>query len=89
MADSDKKQKELEPIPKGVCVPAALRKDRDPLANMLKRAREAEARAAQLGVKFLQAQARSAQLQDKLDRVKKENNKLYNEIAQLKQNLES
>jgi len=36
-----------------------------------------------------EVQARSNQLQNELDRVKKENNKLYNDIAQLKQDLES
>tara|TARA_Y100001951_G_C11054587_1_gene137501 strand:- start:44 stop:466 length:423 start_codon:yes stop_codon:yes gene_type:complete len=36
-----------------------------------------------------EAQARANQLQDELDRVKKENNKLWNEICELKQNTES
>jgi len=36
-----------------------------------------------------EVQARSIQLQNELDRVKKENNKLYNEIAQLKQDEKS
>ena len=36
-----------------------------------------------------EAQARANQLQDELDRVKKENNKLWNDIAQLKQDMES
>ena len=36
-----------------------------------------------------EAQARCDYLQSELDRVKKENNKLWNDIAQLKQNMES
>jgi len=51
LTESQKKQEELEPITKGVCVTGALRKDREP--------------------------------QSALDRVKRENNNLYNRVAEL------
>jgi len=82
MTESQQKQEELEPIPKGVCVPAALRKERDPVANMLKKA---EARSAQLGIKFLQAQARSAQLQVVNESHQKLNGKLQERVTELEE----
>ena len=51
LTESQKKQEELEPIAKGVCVTGALRKDREP--------------------------------QSALNRVKRENNDLYNRVAEL------
>ena len=63
------------------------------LVRMKKRAQEAEGELSILkGLetnRVKEAQDRSGQLQDELDRVKKENNKLYNEIAQLKQDEKS
>jgi DNA repair exonuclease SbcCD ATPase subunit len=40
--ESQQKQEELEPIPKGVCMTAEMRKDRSPLDKMKRRAQEAE-----------------------------------------------
>ena len=51
LTESQKKQEELEPITKGVCVTGALRRDREP--------------------------------ESELDRIKKENNGLYNRVAEL------
>ena len=78
---------------KPACIMAEMRKDRTPLEEMKRRAQEAEGELSILkGLetnRVKEAQARSGQLQDELDRVKKENNKLYNDIAQLKQDSES
>jgi len=78
---------------KPACIMAEMRKDRTPLEEMKRRAQEAEGELSILkGLetnRVKEAQARSGQLQDELDRVKKENNKLYNDIAQLQQDLES
>jgi DNA anti-recombination protein RmuC len=70
---------------KEACTLAEMRKDRTPLANMKKRAQEAEGELSimkQLETnRVKEAQARCDQLQDELDRVKKENNDLFNRIA--------
>jgi len=82
---------------KGTCITAALRKDRtypdltEILAqeneNLKKRAQEAEGELSIMkGIetnRVKEAQARSNQLQDELDKAKKENNDLYNRIAEL------
>jgi len=78
---------------KPACIMAEMRKDRTPLERMKRRAQEAEGELSILkGIetnRVKEAQARCEQLQEELDRVKKENNKLYNDIAQLKQDSES
>jgi len=78
---------------KPACIMAEMRKDRTPLEKMTRRAQEAEGELSILkGIetnRVKEVQARSEQLQNELDRVKKENNKLYNDIAQLKQDMES
>ena len=70
---------------KEACTIAEMRKDRTPLANMKKRAQEAEGELSimkQLETnRVKEAQARCNQLQDQLDRSFKENNDLYNRIA--------
>jgi DNA anti-recombination protein RmuC len=70
---------------KEACTLAEMRKDRTPLAKMKKRAQEAEGELSimkQLETnRVKEAQARCDQLQDELDRVKKENNDLFNRIA--------
>ena len=70
---------------KEACTIAEMRKDRTPLANMKKRAQEAEGELSimkQLETnRVKEAQARCNQLQDQLDRAFKENNDLYNRIA--------
>jgi hypothetical protein len=72
---------------KEACILGEMRKDRTPLANMKKRAQEAEGELSimkQLETnRVKEAQARSSQLQDELDKAKKENNDLYNRIAEL------
>ena len=72
---------------KEACTLAEMRKDRTPMANMKKRAEEAEGELSIMkGIetnRVKEAQARSSQLQDALDNSKKENNELYNRIAEL------
>ena len=70
---------------KAACTIAEMRKDRSPLANMKKRAEEAEGELSIMkGIetnRVKEAQARCDQLQDELDRVKRDNNDLFNRIA--------
>ena len=72
---------------KAACTLAEMRKDRTPLELMKKRAEEAEGELSIMkGIetnRVKEAQARSSQLQDALDNSKKENNELYNRIAEL------
>ena len=122
LSESQKKQKELEPIEgeeqdnptlweiakehnisyadavpiqedlrlkrdalKAACTLGEMRKDRTPLANMKKRAEEAEGELSIMkGIetnRVKEVQARCDHLQNELDRVKKENNDLFNRIA--------
>ena len=70
---------------KEACTIAEMRKDRTPLANMKKRAQEAEGELSIMkGIetnRVKEAQARCGHLQNELDRCKKENNDLFNRIA--------
>ena len=70
---------------KAACTIGEMRKDRTPLANMKKRAQEAEGELSIMkGIetnRVKEAQARCDHLQDELDRCKRENNDLYNRIA--------
>ena len=70
---------------KAACIIGEMKKDRTPLANMKKRAEEAEGELSIMkGIetnRVKEAQARCNHLQDELDRVKKENNDLFNRIA--------
>ena len=70
---------------KEACTLAEMRKDRTPLANMKKRAEEAEGELSIMkGIetnRVKEAQARCDHLQNELDRCKKENNDLFNRIA--------
>ena len=72
---------------RAACTLGEMRKDRTPLANMKKRAEEAEGELSIMkGIetnRVKEAQARCNHLQNELDRVKKENNDLYNKIADL------
>ena len=72
---------------KEACILGEMRKDRTTLADMMKRAEEAEGELSIMkGIetnRVKEAQARSSQLQDELDRCKRENNDLYNKIADL------
>jgi len=72
---------------KAACTLAEMRKDRTPLGDMKKRAQEAEGELTILkGIetnRVKEAQAISSRLQDELDKSKKENNDLYNRIAEL------
>ena len=72
---------------KAACTMAEMRKDRTPLANMKKRAQEAEGELSIMkGIetnRVKEAQARCDHLQNELDRVNKEKNDLYNRIAEL------
>jgi hypothetical protein len=86
LTESQKKQEELEPITKGVCVSGELRKDRE-YEKEHKLRQEAEGELSIMkGIetnRVKEAQARSNQLQDELDRVKKDNNDLFLRIAEL------
>ena len=70
---------------KEACIIGEMRKDRTPLTNMKKRAQEAEGELSIMkGIetnRVKEAQATSGRLQDELDRCKKENNDLFNRIA--------
>ena len=72
---------------KAACTLGEMRKDRTPLANMKKRAEEAEGELSIMkGIetnRVKEAQAKCDQLQNQLDRSFKENNDLYNKIADL------
>ena len=72
---------------KEACILGEMRKDRTPLANMKKRAEEAEGELSIMkGIetnRVKEAQARSDQLQNQLDRSFKDNNDLYNRVAEL------
>jgi len=72
---------------KAACTLGEMRKDRTPLANMKKRAEEAEGELSIMkGIetnRVKEAQARCDHLQNELDRVKKDNNDLFNRIAEL------
>ena len=78
---------------KAACTLGEMRKDRTPLADMKKRAEEAEGELSIMkGIetnRVKEAQAKCDQLQDQLDRSFKENNDLYNIIAELTDSLES
>jgi hypothetical protein len=78
---------------KAACTLGEMRKDRTPLANMKKRAEEAEGELSIMkGIetnRVKEAQARCDHLQAELDRFKKENNECYNRIADLTESLES
>ena len=71
---------------KEACTIAEMRKDRTPMANMKKRAEEAEGELSIMkGIetnRVKEAQARCNQLQNELDRVKQDNNDLYNRVAE-------
>jgi len=71
---------------KEACILGEMRKDRTPLANMKKRAEEAEGELSIMkGIetnRVKEAQARCDQLQNQLDRSFKENNDCYNRIAE-------
>ena len=81
------------PTSKGTCITAEMRKDRTPLEAMKRRAQEAEGELSIMkGIetnRVKEAQARSNQLQDEVDRIKRENNDLYNKIADLTESLKS
>ena len=70
---------------KAACTIGEMRKDRTPLANMKKRAEEAEGELSIMkGIetnRVKEAQARCDHLQNELDRVKRENNDLFNRVA--------
>ena len=78
---------------KAACTLGEMRKDRTPMADMKKRAEEAEGELSIMkGIetnRVKEAQARCNHLQDELDRCKRENNDLYNRIAELTDSLES
>ena len=78
---------------KAACTIGEMKKDRTPLSDMKKRAEEAEGELSIMkGIetnRVKEAQARCDQLQNQLDRSFKENNDLYNKIADLTDSLES
>jgi len=70
---------------KAACIIGEMKKDRTPLEKMKKRAQEAEGELSIMkGIetnRVKEAQARCDHLQNELDRVKKENNDLFNRVA--------
>jgi len=72
---------------KAACTLGEMRKDRTPLADMKKRAEEAEGELSIMkGIetnRVKEAQARCDHLQSELDRANREKNDLYNRIAEL------
>ena len=72
---------------KEACTLAEMRKDRTPMAALKKRAEEAEGELSIMkGIetnRVKEAQARCDYLQGELDRIKKDNNDLYNRVAEL------
>ena len=86
LTESQKKQDELEPIASGVCVSGELRKDRE-YEKEHKLRQEAEGELSIMkGIetnRVKEAQARCDHLQSELDRTKKDNNDLFNRIAEL------
>ena len=72
---------------KAACTLGEMRKDRTPLEQMKKRAEEAEGELSIMkGIetnRVKEAQARCDHLQNEVDRVKKDNNDLFNRIAEL------
>ena len=87
LVDNVEKAIEKDKIKKGTCITAEMRKDRNPLEKMKRRAQEAEGELSILkGIeanRVKEAQERSNQLQDELDRAKKDNNDLFLRIAEL------
>ena len=89
LTESQQKQKELEPIEDdlGTCITASMQRDKVAieLQVMKRRAQEAEGELSILkGIetnRVKEAQARCNHLQNELDRVKKENNDLFNRVA--------
>jgi hypothetical protein len=89
LSESQKFQKDLEPIEDeiGTCITASMQRDKvaTELQVMKKRAEEAEGELSIMkGIetnRVKEAQARCDQLQTQLDRSFKENNDLYNRIA--------
>ena len=72
---------------KAACTLGEMRKDRTPLEQMKKRAQEAEGELSIMkGIetnRVKEAQATSGHLQNELDRCKRDNNDLYNRVAEL------
>ena len=70
-----------------------IKKDVSEMDKLKKRAQEAEGELSIMkGIetnRVKEAQARCDYLQNELDRVKKENNTLWNDVAQLKQDMET
>ena len=94
LTESQKKQEDLEPIAKGTCITAEMRKDRTPSdknkyywswREEKKKRQEAEGELSIMkGIetnRVKEVQARCDHLQNELDRVKKENNNLYIRVA--------
>ena len=89
LTESQQKQEELEPIGDslGACITAGMKRDKaaTDLQVMKRRAQEAEGELSILkGIetnRVKEAQTRCDHLQNELDRVKKENNDLFNRIA--------
>jgi hypothetical protein len=86
LTESQKKQEELEPIAKGVCVTGELRKDRE-YEKEHKLRQEAEGELTILkGIetnRVKEAQARCDHLSLELDRIKRDNVNLYSRISEL------
>ena len=77
LSESQKKQEELEPIEKGVCVTGALRKDRQEMDPKIKALEEALANALAINESH---QKLNGTLQERLTEVEEDNKKLSRQI---------
>ena len=85
LSESQKKQEELEPIAKGVCVPGELRKDRegylqDELDRVKKDNNELFLRIAELTEVEESHRKTNGKLQERLSEVEEDNKKLSHQI---------
>ena len=77
LSESQRKQEELEPIEKGVCVTGALRKDRQEMDPKIKALEEALANALAINESH---QKLNGTLQERLTEVEEDNKKLSRQI---------
>ena len=80
LTESQKKQEELEPIAKGVCVTGALRKDRQEI-NWKIKCKELEVALANALAVNESHQKLNGELQERLTEVEEENKKMHDSLS--------
>jgi len=80
LTESQKSQEDLEPIPKGICVTGALRKDRQEI-NWKIKARELEEALANALEINESHQKLNGKLQERLTEVEEENKKMHDHLS--------